>query len=312
MRGLGRAPWRNAPGRWPTRDPRGSPPPLHPRRTPLPLPVMRLPFAKMHGLGNDFVVLDARARGRVPDPELVRALADRRLGVGCDQVLVLEPPARSGSDVAVRIYNADGGAAGQCGNGMRCVARLVAEAAGAKRVVIEVGGRQVEARLEDGQVAVSMGEPVLEPARIPFRGPAGGLPVSVEVDGEPVEIAALSLGNPHAVLWVEALERAPVAGLGARLQAHEWFPEGANIGFARRRDAAAIGLRVLERGAGETPACGSGACAAVVAGRLRGWLGERVEVELAGGILRVDWSGAGHPVILRGPAEHVFDGEFLL
>jgi diaminopimelate epimerase len=270
---------------------------------------MRLPFTKMHGLGNDFVVLrDAPYLS----PELVRALAHRHTGIGFDQLLLLEYSADA--DIFYRIFNADGGEVEQCGNGARCIARYVAgNSVDLDRIWrLAFPGGVVEAQLRaDGDVAVNMGAPDLDPASLPFNveglSLAGDL-YQMEVSGVPVEIAAVSMGNPHAVIWVDDATTAPVEQLGPLLESHERFPNRANIGFMQIAAPDSIRLRVFERGVGETSACGTGACAAVVAGRRAGQLSENVTVHLPGGLLNVCWAGPGEPVWLVGEAVTAFEG----
>jgi diaminopimelate epimerase len=272
---------------------------------------MTLEFSKMHGLGNDFVVIDAINQDVTLSPEQVRGLADRHRGIGFDQLLLVERPGAAHVDFRYRIFNADGGEVSQCGNGARCFMRfvhdlglsikhelLVETASGPLRLVLE----------DDDQVTVDMGEPRLEPREIPFDAPVRAATYTLEVAGERIEIAAVSMGNPHAVTLVRNIDTAPVDRLGPAIERHPRFPQGANAGFMQIIDFEHIRLRVFERGTGETLACGSGACAAVVAGRLWDKLAARVKVALRGGDLVVSWAGRGHPVYLTGPAKHVFRG----
>ena len=273
---------------------------------------MRLRFTKMHGLGNDFVVLDATPAPLPLTPDLVRALADRRFGIGCDQLLVVEPPRAPGTDFYYRIFNADGSEVEQCGNGARCFARFVRDRGLTDKDEIPVGTAAGPIRLyveSDGQVRVNMGPPVLEPARIPFLVSSQALEYPLDVVGERLAIGALSMGNPHAVLRVTDVESAPVAMLGPQIEHHPRFPARVNVGFMQVLDPGHIRLRVYERGAGETLACGTGACAAVVAGRLWQILGERVRVSLPGGDLVIQWLGGSEPVWMTGPATTVYQGE---
>jgi diaminopimelate epimerase len=273
---------------------------------------MKLHFTKMHGLGNDFVVLDG-TRGTLDlSPTLVRELADRRFGIGCDQLLVVEPPRDPGTDFHYRIFNADGSEVEQCGNGARCFARFVREQGLTDKDEIPVGtaGGPIHLFIEpDGQVRVNMGAPILEPPRIPFLVPTQALDYPLEVAGETLTIGAVSMGNPHAVLRVADVESAPVALLGPQIEHHPRFPARVNVGFMQVIDSDHIRLRVHERGSGETLACGTGACAAVVAGRLWGILGERVRVSLPGGDLVIQWLGGSKPVWMTGPATTVYQGE---
>lgn len=276
---------------------------------------MRLTFTKMHGLGNDFVVIDALTRPVQLSAEQVRLLADRHRGVGCDQVLLVEAPRSPDADFRYRIFNADGGEVEMCGNGARCFARFVREQGltAKDRFTVETLAGLVHLELEpDGQVTVDMGIPQLEPADIPFSAPARAVRYPLEVAGETVEIGAVSMGNPHAVLHVEDVATAPVARLGPLIERHERFPKRVNVEFMQVIDPAHIRLRVHERGAGETLACGTGACAAVVVGQLQGLLGERVTVELPGGTLSIGWNGEGTPVRMTGPAARVFEGRIEL
>ncbi len=277
---------------------------------------MILAFVKMQALGNDFVVVDA-TRAPVPlTAERVRRLADRRRGVGCDQVLLAEPPTRPDADFRYRIFNADGGEVGQCGNGARCLVRYLRlhGRTDADRVRLETAGGVLTAEVEpDDTVTVDMGVPRLEPREVPFDAPRRAARYTLDTPRGPVEAAAVSMGNPHLVLRVADVARAPVAELGPVLERHPRLPEGANVGFLEVVDRRHARLRVHERGVGaETPACGSGACAAVVAGRLWGELDEEVEVALPGGSLVLKWSGEGEPVRMRGPAEEVYEGRIAL
>lgn len=265
----------------------------------------------MHGLGNDFVVIDAVTRPVALAPEQLRLLAHRRLGVGCDQVLVVEPARSPEADFRYRIFNADGLEVEQCGNGARCLVRFLHARGLTARpeIAVETAGGMLTLKLEgDGRVTVDMGVPRFAPAEIPFDAEAMAASYVVEVEGEAVELAAVSMGNPHAVIKVDDVQTAPVAELGRRLESHPRFPNRVNVGFMQIVDRARIRLRVFERGVGETLACGSGACAAVAAGRIQGWLDERVEVELPGGQLVLSWRGGDTPVMLTGPAMGVFEG----
>ncbi len=267
-------------------------------------------FVKMHGLGNDFVVLDAVTGNPDLTPERIRHIADRHFGVGCDQVLVVLPASEAGVDFGYRIFNADGGEVQQCGNGARCFARYVRDEGLSAKETLTVrtaGGIITLTLQDDGDVVVNMGLPRWDPAVVPFLAEREQRLYALDVGGRIVEVSVLSLGNPHAVLVVEDVERAPVATLGPLIERHGRFPEGVNVGFMQILDRRTIRLRVHERGAGETLACGSGACAAVVAGRERGFLDDDVEVRLRGGRLAVRYDGAG-PVWMRGPAERVYEG----
>lgn len=272
-----------------------------------------LPFTKMHGLGNDFVVFDGIAQAVALTPAQLRLLADRRLGVGCDQVLVVERPTRGDVDLRYRIYNADGGEVEQCGNGARCFV-VFARARGltSKREIrVETAGGVIVPRVEDdGEVTVDMGVPRFTPAEVPFIGGSGGVTDALDVDGVIVDVSVLSMGNPHAVQVVDDVETAPVTTQGPRIEHHPRFPRRVNAGYMQVVDRATIRLRVWERGAGETLACGTGACAAVVAGVRRGLVGDTVSVQVRGGVLTIAWSGDGQPVRMTGPAATVFEGEW--
>ncbi len=273
---------------------------------------MRIEFTKMQGLGNDFVVFDAPGAAAAGiDPNTVRALADRHLGVGFDQALVLEAPRDPAHRAAYRIFNSDGGEVEQCGNGARCIAALLyARAPGLGRELsMESPGGTVHARVRrDGLVSVDMGEPNFDPRSLPMDAPAEALRYSLDVDGETVEYGAVSMGNPHAVLEVADVKAAPVERLGARIERHRRFPRRANVGFMQIVDRGHIGLRVFERGAGETLACGTGACAAAAVGRHQGLLEAEVRVDLPGGTAHVSWPGPGEHAWLTGPAATVFTG----
>jgi len=272
-----------------------------------------LAFTKMHGLGNDFVVVDATREPFALSPAQIRALADRRLGVGCDQVLVVENPTRGDADFRYRIFNADGGEVEQCGNGARCFVKFVRDRGlTAKRELrVETAGGIIAPKLEDdGEVSVDMGVPRFAAAEVPFTGGSGGVTDALELDGRALSISVLSMGNPHAVQVVDDVDRAPVTTEGPRIEHHPRFPRRVNAGYMQVIDRATIRLRVWERGAGETLACGTGACAAVVAGIRRGLLDESVRVQVRGGALTVAWPGAGRPVTMTGAAATVFDGRW--
>ncbi len=271
-------------------------------------------FTKMHGAGNDFVILDRLAGAPFPDAALSRRLADRHFGVGCDQIMVIEPAVAAGHAFRYRIVNADGSAAGQCGNGARCVAAYLRQHHGlAEGALLDSPGGSVAVHfLADGEVELALGVPRLAPAEIPFLAEQQSLRYELEVLDRQVSIGALSMGNPHAVLQVSDVASAPVSELGPAIEQHPRFPDRANVGFVQIVDRRQVRLRVWERGVGETLACGSGACAAVVALRLAEAVDEHVAVDLPGGRLRVRWSGPGTPVYLSGPATTVFEGEFCL
>ncbi len=273
---------------------------------------MRIKFTKMHGLGNDFVVLDAVNQAIDLTPARARFLADRHFGVGCDQILVVEKSQRPDADFRYRIFNADGGEVEQCGNGARCFVRFVHDKGlTAKRAIrVETKGGLIEPRLEDdGLVTVDMGVPRFEPSHVPFVTGSDALVQPLQLDGAGVDITALSMGNPHAVQAVANVDTAPVAEQGPLIENHPRFPQRVNAGFMQVVDRHAIRLRVYERGAGETLACGSGACAAVVAGIARGLLDSPVRVAMRGGELTIAWGGPGQPVRMTGPAVTVFDSE---
>lgn len=272
---------------------------------------MKLRFTKMHGLGNDFVVIDAVTEPFEPTAEQVRFLADRHFGVGCDQLLLVEPAQSEESDFRYRIWNADGGEVEQCGNGARCFARFVRDKGLSSRdeIVVETASGIITLRLrENGWVTVNMGAPVLNPDRIPFVADQQQRRYEIDVEGEPLSVAAVSMGNPHVVLTVDALEDRMVSHLGPLLESHGRFPQRVNVGFMQLVNRREIKLRVYERGSGETLACGTGACAAVVAGIVQGELESEVTVRLPGGELSVQWSGGDAPVMMTGPAETVFEG----
>ena len=265
---------------------------------------MRLSFAKMEGAGNDFVVLDFTERSFVLETEKIRILADRHFGIGCDQVLVVEKATSPGVDFRYRIFNADGGEVEQCGNGARCFVKFVhAKGLTAKREIrVETLSGVIVPRLEDdGEVSVNMGPPAIERVN-----------EIVEIAGEAVDLTILSMGNPHAVQVVADAARAPVTTQGPQLERHPRFPNRVNAGYFQVRDRHRIALRVWERGAGETLACGTGACAAAVAGMLRGLLDSPIAVEARGGTLTVSWAGGDNAVWMKGPAETVFEGEIEL
>ncbi len=276
---------------------------------------MQIRFSKMQGLGNDFVLLDARAAPLELSPAQLQRLADRRYGVGCDQILLIDSPSLPTASVRYRVFNADGSAAQHCGNGVRCVARYLARHTPNRQgaMGVEIGGQVYQLQLDAaGMVRVDMGEPCFEPAALPLRVPTQSLRYPLEFGTQTLTFGAVSMGNPHAVFAVANLATAPVAELGAALQAHPSFPERVNVGFMQVLDAAHIRLRVFERGAGETPACGTGACAAVAVGILWGELAQQVEVSLAGGTLAIEWPGPGHRLWMTGPAQCVFEGSIEL
>lgn len=280
---------------------------------------MRLPFTKMHGLGNDFIVVDCVSQPHSLSAEQIALFADRHRGIGFDQLLQIEPATRPDADFRYRIFNRDGSEVEHCGNGARCFAKYVHEKGLTTQnpIRVETVNRLLSLKLsDDGEVTVDMGEPDFAPASLPFASEQ----VVSEDDGryscelvaasttQRVEFSALSMGNPHAVIVVSDLDAADVAGLGAALGAHSSFPKGVNVGFMQRMDAQRIRLRVFERGSGETLACGTGACAAVVSGCRQGLLTSPVDVEVRGGRLTIAWHGGGTPVLMTGPATTVYEG----
>jgi diaminopimelate epimerase len=275
---------------------------------------MILKFTKMHGAGNDFVVIDGVRQKVELTPEQFRFIADRHFGVGCDQILLVEKSQLAEADFRYRIFNADGGEVEQCGNGARCFVRFVHDhkLTPKREIVVETHGGLIRPSLEaDGRVTVNMGAPVFDPARIPFDG-QGAASEPLEVAGEHLSISAVSMGNPHAVQVVDDVEAAPVERLGPLIEHHPRFPKRVNAGFMQVKDRGHIRLRVYERGAGETLSCGTGACAAVVAGIRRGLLDSPVNVATHGGTLTIAWAGEGEPVLMTGPAITVFEGEIHL
>lgn len=276
---------------------------------------MILRFCKMHGLGNDFVVINLVTQQARITPEIIRYLADRHLGVGCDQVLLVEPPRSPQADFFYRIFNADGDEVEMCGNGARCFALFVHEyqLTTKKRILAETVKGMLELVIQDdGTVTVDMGVPVLSPPQIPFSASAQSPTYHIDIEGMDLEISAVSMGNPHAVLLVEDVETAPVEELGPEIEHHPSFPNRVNVGFMQILSRSEINLRVFERGAGETRACGSGACAAVVAGIVRKLLNSSVTVHLPGGDLTIHWPGEGHHLKMTGPATTVFRGQIKL
>jgi diaminopimelate epimerase len=273
---------------------------------------MRIEFLKMQGLGNDFVVFDAPSDANPPlGPPMLRALADRHTGIGFDQALLLEPPRDPGSRICYRVFNADGGEVEQCGNGARCVAALMysRQPALGRELKLESAAGTVRARvLDEGLVAVDMGTPNFDPSSLPMEAPAEMPVYSFEIDGTALEFGAVSMGNPHVVLLVPDVKSAPLERIGPTMESHARFAKRTNVGFMQIVNRSHIRLRVFERGAGETRACGTGACAAVAVGRSRGLLDADVRVDLPGGTARVSWRGSGQPAWLTGPATLVFSG----
>jgi diaminopimelate epimerase len=277
-----------------------------------PRPPLR--FSKMHGAGNDFVVLDLRSGTPPPDPDLARALGDRHRGVGCDQILTIEPPRSADAVAAYRIWNSDGTAAVQCGNGARCVAAwLVRDGAarGDRFFVDSPSGTHAVESLGDGGYRIAMGVPLFAPAQVPLRGFAEAQDeYALELEGRCIRFGAVAVGNPHAVVEVADVGDAPVESVGAALQRSDAFPESVNVGFVEVQSRALVRLRVRERGAGETLACGSGACAAAAVMMRRGRVDREVDVALPGGTLRIGWRDDAAPITMAGPAAFVFDGEW--
>lgn len=274
---------------------------------------MKLRFSKMHGLGNDFVVFNGVRQDVVLSPDQIRALADRHYGVGCDQVLLVE--ASDKADFRYRIFNVDGSEAEQCGNGARCFAQFLQRQGLTDKDHISVETNTGLIHLEvlaDGQVSVDMGRPWLQPKDIPLQAAESAPAYPIDVDGQELQIGAASMGNPHAVLQVADVDTTAVATLGPLLSSHARFPEGCNAGFMQIMAPNHIRLRVFERSVGETLACGSGACAAVVVGRVQGHLAEQVKVDVRGGSLTIKWPNEGAAVQMTGPAAHVFEGEIEL
>jgi len=276
---------------------------------------MKLRFSKMHGLGNDFVVIDAIRQQVDLTPARVRFLADRHFGVGCDQLLLVERAQQAGVDFRYRIFNADGGEVEQCGNGARCFVRFVLDQGLTDRRQIRVetmSGVITLTAEDDGEITVNMGVPVFDPARIPFDSASDAFVQPLDVAGTAVPITAVSMGNPHAVQVVADVDAAPVGQQGPLIESHTRFPARVNAGFVQVVDAHHIRLRVYERGAGETLACGTGACAAVVAGVVRNLLDSPVRVTTRGGELNIRWAGEGEPVYMTGPAVTVFEADIHL
>lgn len=278
---------------------------------------MPIQFTKMHGLGNDFMVIDAINQHLTLNPARIKLWADRHFGIGFDQLLVVEPPKTADTLFTYRIFNADGSEVEQCGNGARCFARFVFDKGLTAARIIPVGtasGRIVLSLTDNGEVTVNMGTPVFDPALIPFTADTASSAYALalppnSIDLESITLDAVSMGNPHAVIDVEDITTAPVLALGPIIEQHPRFPKRTNVGFMQRLDLHSINLRVFERGTGETLACGTGACAAAVSGIRRGLLASPVIVHLRGGQLHIEWSGKqSEPVMMTGPATHVFDG----
>jgi len=276
---------------------------------------MNLRFTKMHGLGNDFVVIDAINQTISLSDEQIRFLADRRFGVGCDQVLLVEAPRTEGVDFTYRIFNADASEVEQCGNGARCFAVFVREKGLTDKdtLRVETAAGIIELQVQtDGLVCVDMGEPDFAPAALPFEADEIAQQYSLTIDDVTLDMGAVSMGNPHAVTLVDDVDTAPVEQWGPLIESHPRFPKRVNAGFMQVVDRSHIRLRVYERGAGETLACGSGACAAVVVGRQQGLLDDMVNVSVLGGQLKIQWAGEGSHVMMTGAAMNVFEGEITL
>lgn len=273
---------------------------------------MRLRFTKMHGLGNDFIVIDAINQQVSLSAEQVKTLSDRRFGIGCDQVLIVEPPQDPEVDFNYRIFNYDGSEVENCGNGARCFAKFVQDRklTAKSTIVVETCSGRMTLRVQgNGDITVDMGVPELQAEKIPFTAAEQQVTYDLPLSATTLEISAVSMGNPHAVTVVDDVNTAPVLEWGPQVEAHQQFPQKVNAGFMAIRSRKEIDLRVYERGVGETLACGTGACAAVVAGRLRGLLDKQVTVNLPGGSLDIEWAGVGHSVMMTGPAANVFYGQ---
>jgi diaminopimelate epimerase len=268
-----------------------------------------MPFTKMNGLGNDFMVVEWPSGKPMPAPEVVRRLSDRRRGVGFDQLLLLGAGPADGGDASYRIFNADGGEVEQCGNGVRCLARFLAPRLGSELTLVGPAGRIAAKVLSAERVSVDLGEPNFAPSALPFAVAEQKMRYRLQLPAQAVEFGAVSMGNPHIVIPVDSVERAPVGILGPELERHASFPQGVNVGFMQREDERNIRLRVFERGAGETLACGTGAAAAMAVGRLWGELADEVEVSLPGGVLEVSWRGPGAALWQTGPTAAVYEGQ---
>jgi len=276
---------------------------------------MSIKFTKMHGAGNDFVMIDSVRQDIQLTPEQLRLLADRHFGVGCDQILIVEKPQNKDADFRYRIFNSDGGEVEQCGNGARCFMRFVHDQklTAKREILVETRSGPIRPRLEqDGRITVDMGPPIFDPALVPFEGGNGATSEPLEAGGKILDVSVLSMGNPHVVQIVADVEHAAVEKLGPLIEQHPRFPKRANVGFMQVMDRHSLRLRVYERGAGETLSCGTGACAAVVAGIRRNLLDSPVNVATRGGVLSVSWDGDGQPVQMTGPAISVFTGEINL
>lgn len=276
---------------------------------------MLIKFTKMHGLGNDFVVIDAVRQHINLTTDAIKKLADRNLGIGCDQVLLIEPPSDKNVDFNYRIFNCDGSEVEQCGNGARCMGRYIADQqlSGKKTVLLQTKNRVMEVTTKTKNlVTANMGEPIFSPEAIPFVAEKQETLYSIQIDAQTYEISALSVGNPHAVIQVDDIKHVAVNEIGPLIQADRHFPESVNVGFMQILDRQNIKLRVYERGVGETQACGSGACAAAVAAIQQNLVDTSVKLELLGGSLNVEWQGGNQPILMTGPAETVFHGKIKL
>ncbi len=276
---------------------------------------MQTRFTKMHGLGNDFVVLDAVRQSIRLTTDIIKRIADRNLGIGCDQVLVIEPPTDRNIDFNYRIFNCDGSEVEQCGNGARCIGRYIKDQqlSGKKTLRIKTKNRVMEiTTTTKNMITANMGEPSFIPADIPLDSEQKNDLYSIDINNSSLKIAALSVGNPHAVLQVDNIDQADVETIGTLIQKHSLFPESVNVGFMQIIDRQNLALRVYERGVGETQACGSGACAAAVAAIKQGLVDKTIEIKLLGGKLTIEWQGEGQPILMTGPAETVFHGKIKL
>jgi diaminopimelate epimerase len=269
-------------------------------------------FTKMHGIGNDFVVFDTFSKPLSLSREQIRHIADRQFGIGCDQVLLLEPPEGNNADVRYRIFNSDGGEVMQCGNGARCAAVYLKQKGlvDKSEIIAETGTDQLILHIDnDGRVTVNMGIPIFDPAKIPMQADEYSEQYTLILGEDEITFSAVSMGNPHAVILVDDVDIAPVNVIGPAVQVSELFPESVNVGFIQILNKAAFKLRVYERGSGETLACGSGACAAMVIACQQGYLEGTIDAELRGGHLSLRWEGEGQPVYMTGPATTVFEGK---
>ena len=276
---------------------------------------MQTRFTKMHGLGNDFVVLDAVRQSIRLTTDIIKRIADRNLGIGCDQVLVIEPPTDRNIDFNYRIFNCDGSEVEQCGNGARCIGRYIKDQqlSGKKTLRIKTKNRVMEiTTTTKNMITANMGEPSFIPTDIPLDSEQQNDLYSIDINNSSLKISALSVGNPHAVLQVDNIDQADVETIGSLIQKHSLFPESVNVGFMQIIDRQNLALRVYERGVGETQACGSGACAAAVAAIKQGLVDKTIEIKLLGGKLTIEWQGEGQPILMTGPAETVFHGKIKL